>query len=176
MNESLAVSAAERSLTQALAELHAGNTQAALQATRDAERALTELLRTQARQITPPDPRFNSPLKVPLDNTASVVDFVSHPQGDRIDRVRYEITGMNQNPSLPGGRARLVLSASCFGEGTESVSFNVDGRASGCGKTILNKVATASTSKGTVTIAVRAPSTKYVYTQWVLTGRATRVR
>lgn len=59
-----------------------------------------------------------------LSSHRAVLEFVPDPRGDRIDLIRYEVAGMNQNPSLPSGRARLVLPATCFGEGADSVSFN----------------------------------------------------
>ena len=50
----------------------------------------------------------------PLDNTVSVLDFVSYPRGNGEDRARSDISGMNLNAALSGGRAQLVIAASCW--------------------------------------------------------------
>ena len=123
-------------------------------------------------QIAPDDPRFNNPLDIPLDSTASVLDFVSFPNGDFEDRVRYSVVGMNPNPSLPGGQARLVISATCFGEGNEHIEFFTGGQTFACGQTLVDRIVTADSDTGSVVItAVGGVGT---YVQWVLTGTATR--
>lgn len=124
-------------------------------------------------QTAPEDARFNSPLDVPLDNTVSVLDFVSYPQGDTEDRVRYSVTGMNPNSSLSGGRARLVIAVSCFGEGTEHIQFFTGGQTYTCGQTIVDQEVTADSNTGSVVITAVGGDATYV--QWVLTGTATRV-
>ncbi|GAB4422478.1 MAG: hypothetical protein Kow00106_19630 [Anaerolineae bacterium] len=123
--------------------------------------------------IAPPDANFNSPLNIPLDNTASTLDFVSYPDGDRQDRVRWDITGMNPNPALSGGRARLTIAASCFGTGTQNIQFSVGGQTFGCGQTIVDREVTYDSRTGQVTITAVSGSGTYV--QWVLTGTATRL-
>lgn len=127
---------------------------------------------TTAAQIAPEDARFNTPLTIPLDNTASVLDFVSYPNGDREDRVNWDITGMNQNVSITGGQARLVITVSCFGEGTEHLQFVTGGNTYTCGNTIFDKVVTANSKTGSVVITAVGGDATYV--QWVLTGTATR--
>lgn len=126
-----------------------------------------------APQIAPEDARFNNPLNIPLDNTTSVLDFVSYPGGDTEDRVRWDITGMNNNSSLPGGKARLVISASCFGEGTENIQFFTGGQTYSCGQTIVDTEVTSASKTGSVVITAVGGNNTYV--QWVLTGTATRV-
>ncbi|NLF76803.1 MAG: hypothetical protein GX573_13980, partial [Chloroflexi bacterium] len=81
----------------------------------------------------PPDANFNSPLNIALDSTTSVTDFVSFPGGDTEDRVRWDITGMNPNAALSGGRARLIIAVSCFGTGTQNVQFFTGGVTFACG-------------------------------------------
>jgi uncharacterized protein YraI len=125
-----------------------------------------------AAQVAPPDANFNNPLNIPLDNTASVLDFVSYPGGDTEDRVRWDITGMNPNVALSGGRARLVISASCFGTGTEHIQFFTGGQTYSCGQTIVDREVTYDSRTGQVTITAVGGSDTYV--QWVLTGTATR--
>lgn len=126
-----------------------------------------------AAQIAPEDSNFNNPLTLPLDSTASVTDFVSYPGGDTIDRVRFEVTEMNSNTSLSGGRARLTLAVSCFGQGIENITFFTGGQTFSCGQTIVDQEITYNSRTGTVTIeAIGGDST---YVQWVLTGTATRV-
>ncbi len=126
-----------------------------------------------AAPVAPPDPNFNDPLNIPLDTTASVTDFVSYPDGDTEDRVRWDIIGMNQNPSLSGGRARLVIAVSCFGTGTQNIQFFTGGQTFSCGQTIVDREVTYDSRTGQVTITAVAGTGTYV--QWVLTGTATRV-
>ena len=126
-----------------------------------------------AAQVAPPDANFNNPLNLPLDSTASVTDFVSYPGGDTQDRVRWDISGMNQNPSLSGGRARLTLAVSCFGTGLENVTFFTNGQTFTCGQTIVDREVTYDSRTGQVTITANGGEGTYV--QWVLTGTAVRV-
>ncbi len=126
-----------------------------------------------AAQVAPEDARFNNQLNIQLDSTASVLDFVSYPGGDREDRVRWDIIGMNNNSSLPGGRARLVISVSCFGQNTNQVQFFTGGQTYSCGQTIVDQEVTANSKTGSVVITAVGGSGTYV--QWVLTGTATRV-
>lgn len=126
-----------------------------------------------AAQVAPEDARFNNPLNIPLDTTASVTDFVSYPGGDTEDRVRWEITGMNANAALSGGRARLILAVSCFGQGTENIQFFTGGQTYSCGQTIVDQEVTYDSRTGQVTISAIGGEGTYV--QWVLTGTATRL-
>lgn len=126
-----------------------------------------------AAQEAPADARFNNPLNIQLDSTVSVLDFVSYPGGDTEDRVAWDIIGMNNNSSLPGGRARLVISVSCFGEGTEHIQFFTGGQTYACGQTIVDREVTAGQKTGSVVITAVGGNATYV--QWVLTGTATRV-
>ncbi|HLV36580.1 MAG TPA: hypothetical protein VKY59_15760, partial [Spirillospora sp.] len=123
--------------------------------------------------IAPEDTRFNGPLVIPLDTTSSVTEFVSYPGGDREDRVLWDITGMNPNAALAGGRARLVISASCFGIGTEYIQFSVGGQTYSCGQTVVDREVTYDSRTGQVTITAIGGENTYV--QWALTGTATRV-
>jgi len=112
-------------------------------------------------------------LTIPLDKTVSVTEFVSHPGGDTTDKVAYSVSGMNPTAGLSGGRARLVISASCFSTGVEHVQFFTGGQTYSCGQTLVDREVTADSDTGTVTInAIGGAST---YVQWVLTGTATRV-
>jgi hypothetical protein len=102
-----------------------------------------------------------------------VTDFVSYPGGDTEDRVRFDVTGMNPNSALSGGRARLILSVSCFGTGTQNLSFFTSGDTFSCGQTIADREVTYDSRTGQVTITAESGTNTYV--QWVLTGTATRV-
>lgn len=102
-----------------------------------------------------------------------MTDFVSFPDGDTEDRVRWDITGMNPNAALPGGRARLIISVSCFGTGTQNIEFFTGGQTFSCGQNIVDKEVTATSDTGSVVITAVAGTNTYV--QWVLTGTATRV-
>jgi len=124
-------------------------------------------------QVAPEDARFNNALNIPLDNTASVLDFVSFPSGDTEDRIRYSVTGMNPNSALSGGRARLVIAASCFGEGTDSIQFFTGGQTFSCGQTLVDREVTADSDTGSIVITAVGGSSTYI--QWVLTGTATRI-
>jgi len=126
-----------------------------------------------AAQVAPEDANFNNPLNIQLDSTSSVLDFISYPGGDNEDKVRYDIIGMNNNPSLSGGRARLVISASCFGSGTNFVQFFTGGQTYSCGSVLVDQEVTANSKTGTITIT--AVGGEGTYVQWVLTGTATRV-
>lgn len=121
----------------------------------------------------PPDANFNAPLNIPLDSTASTTDFVSYPGGDTTDRVRWDISGMNQNAALSGGRARLIIAVSCFGTGTQNITFFTGGQTFSCGQTIVDREVTYDSRTGQVTI--EAVSGTNTYVQWVLTGTATRL-
>ena len=125
-----------------------------------------------AAQEAPADARFNNPLNIQLDSTVSVLDFVSYPGGDTEDRVAWDIIGMNNNSSLSGGRARLVISVSCFGTNTDQVQFFTGGQTYACGQTIVDREVTAGNKTGSVVIT--AVGGEGTYVQWVLTGTATR--
>ena len=126
-----------------------------------------------AAQVAPEDARFNNPLTIPLDNTASVLDFVSYPGGDNEDRVRWDITGMNQVTTSSGGQARLVISVSCFGQNTDQIEFFTGGQTYSCGQTIVDREVTFNSKTGSVVIT--AVGGQGTYVQWVLTGTATRI-
>lgn len=126
-----------------------------------------------APQVAPEDPRFNSPLDIPLDQTVSILDFVSYPDGDTEDRVRYSVTGMNSNSNLSGGRARLVIAVSCFGTGTQNIQFFTGGQTRSCGQTLVDREVTADSDTGSIVITAVGGTGTYV--QWVLTGTATRL-
>jgi uncharacterized protein YraI len=126
-----------------------------------------------AAQVAPADANFNNPLNIPLDSTASVTDFVSYPGGDTQDRVRWDISGMNPNAALSGGRARLTIAASCFGSGIENVTFFTGGQTFSCGQTLVDREVTYDSRTGQVTITAVGGSD--VYVQWVLTGTAVRL-
>ncbi len=102
-----------------------------------------------------------------------MTDFVSFPNGDTTDRVRYSVTGMNPNTVLSGGRARLIISVSCFGTGTQNIEITTGGQTYSCGQTVVDREVTADSDTGTINITAVAGTATYV--QWVLTGTATRV-
>jgi hypothetical protein len=124
-------------------------------------------------QEAPPDSPSNSPLNIDLDSTASVLDFVSYPGGDREDRISYDVRGMNPNVAFSGGRARLVISASCFGENTDQIEFFTGGQTYSCGQTVVDREVTFDSNNGSIRIT--AVGGQGTYVQWVLTGTATRI-
>jgi len=124
-------------------------------------------------QTAPEDVSPNSPLNVLLGNTVSVSDFVSYPNGDTEDVVSWDVSGMEEDTSSPNGRAHLVIIATCFGDDTDTVEFIIDGQFYQCGDTLFDDDVTFDTKTGSVTItAFKGEDT---YTQWVLTGTATRL-
>jgi hypothetical protein len=131
------------------------------------------LTNTVAAPTAPPDANVNGTLTIPLDSTASFTDFVSYPNGDTQDRVNYTINGMNPNSALSGGRARLILAVSCFGTGTQNITFFTNGQTYSCGQTIFDQEVTYDSRTGSVLITAVAGTNTYV--QWVVTGTATRV-
>lgn len=127
---------------------------------------------TVSVQIAPEDSEFNNPLNVPLGNTLSVLDFVSYPEGDTQDKVEWDVSGMDEDTTTANGVARLVITATCFGNGTENVEFMIDNQTYGCGDTLVDQDVTFTTKTGMVTITAVAGTETNV--QWVLTGTATR--
>lgn len=126
---------------------------------------------TVAVPTAPPD--ANYVLNVALDSTASSTDFVSYPGGDTEDRLRWDVIGMNPNSALSGGRARLVIAASCFGTGTQYVQFSTGGATYTCGQTIVDREITYDQRTGSALITAFGGSNTYV--QWVLTITVTRI-
>src|SRR5690606_17080204 len=126
---------------------------------------------TVEAQVAPPDGNYT--LLIPLDSTSSVTDFVSYPGGDTEDRVFWDVSGMNPNAALSGGRARLVISASCFGTGTQHITFSAGGQTFSCGQTIFDREITYDTRTGSVIVSAVGGTGTYV--QWVLTATVTRV-
>ena len=81
--------------------------------------------------------------------------------------------GAGAASSASGGRARLIISASCFGTGTQNVQFETGGQTFSCGQTIVDREVTFDSRTGQVTIS--AVGGEGTYVQWVLTGTATRL-
>ncbi len=141
-------------------------------ATFTATLALPTATNTTAAPVAPPD--SNYVLRVPLDQTVSVSDYVSFPSGDVEDFVSYDVTGLNNSVALPGGQADLTITASCFGTGTQNITFVADGGPPlGCGQTVLVRRVNIDSRTGGVRITATGGSNTYV--QWVLTGSAPRV-
>ncbi len=136
------------------------------------EETPTEETQEANAQIAPEDSPSNTPLNVELDGSASSADFVSYPGGDREDRVQYRVSGMNNNVALPGGQADLIITANCNGTGSQNIQFFVDGRTAGCGELILQRLVTADSNSGQVTITATGGEDTYI--QWTLTATANR--
>jgi len=128
---------------------------------------------TEVIQIAPPDTDFNSPLTIVLGGTTSVSEFVSFPEGDREDMIRWDITGMSESVSSPNGRAQLTINATCFGNATDTIQFTVGTSTFECGDTIVDREVTFDTKTGSVTI--EALSGENIYVQWVLQASATHL-
>jgi uncharacterized protein YraI len=119
-------------------------------------------------ETAPADTDFNPPLIIPLNQTASVSDQVSYPDGDRVDKVQYDVSGLQA-----GATARLLITAVCAGTGMEFVTFSTGGQTFGCAQTIVNRDVTTSNKSGTITIEATGGSATSVF--WVLTGTATNI-
>jgi uncharacterized protein YraI len=127
---------------------------------------------TQAAQIAPPD--NNYVLVVPLDGSASLSDYVSHPNGDVEDVVSYDTTGLNPNQALPGGRGQLSIALVCSGTGTNFITFRIDGQNFSCGQTFLRTV-NADSDTGAVRITATNSGPEGTYVQWTLNATLTRL-
>ncbi len=124
-------------------------------------------------QEAPADSNFVQPdLVIPLDNTVSRFDYVSYPGGDTEDRIRFSVSGMNQNATSSGGRADLLIVASCSGPGSEHIQFFTGGQTYACGDTIVAREVTFDSNSGSVIITATGGQGTYV--NWSLTGTATR--
>ena len=121
-------------------------------------------------QVAPNDADYQ--LTIPLGDTTTISDVVSFPSGDHEDRVAFDISGLEPNRNLSGGRAQLVIIATCIGTGTESITFFTGGRLYHCGDTIIDRTAIAATRSGS--IVVTAARGENIYVTWSLTGSAVR--
>lgn len=122
-------------------------------------------------QIAPQD--SNYVLNAPLDQTVTLSDVVSYPNGDTEDRVSYNVTGLNNNVALPGGRAQLVITATCTGTNPEQIQFRGDGQNATCGQNVINREVNADSDTGGVQITAVGGTGTYV--QWTLTATVTRL-
>lgn len=126
---------------------------------------------TATANTAPPDGDYN--LTIPLDSTAAIAEFVSYPDGDTNDRVYWDISGMNANSALSGGRARLVLTVSCFGTGTQNIQISTQGQTYSCGQTVFDREVTYDSRTGSMVIS--AVSGDGVFVNWAVQGTATRI-
>lgn len=122
-------------------------------------------------KVAESDAEFNNPLHVPLDSTVSVTNFVSFPLGDTSDQIMWDVKGMELENGSTVDVVRLVISATCFGEGTENIEFEVGNQVFGCGDTLVDQDVTLDSRTGLITITAVAGADTYV--QWVLRGSAT---
>ena len=98
---------------------------------------------------------------------------MSYPDGDTNDRVYWDISGMNANSALSGGRARLVLTVSCFGTGTQNIQISTQGQTYSCGQTVFDREVTYDSRTGSMVIS--AVSGDGVFVNWAVQGTATRI-
>jgi hypothetical protein len=120
----------------------------------------------QTPQSAPSDPDLNPPLIIPVNLTASVSDHVSYPEGDRVDKVNYDVSGLN-----PGDKARLIITSVCAGSGLEHIKISSGGQTFGCTQPIVNREVTVDSKSGTITIEAVGGTGTNVF--WVLTGTVT---
>ncbi|MEO0564880.1 MAG: SH3 domain-containing protein, partial [Chloroflexota bacterium] len=123
-------------------------------------------------QSAPEDAGSNGPLTIDLDDTESVSDFVSFPDGDSEDRVAYSVSGMNNNVAITGGRAQLIIIATCVGVNIDQIQFVSSGQTYACGETIVDREVTADSNTGSIFITASGDGTSAV--QWTLTGATSR--
>jgi len=120
-------------------------------------------------ETAPQDTDLNTPLIIPVNLSASVSDQVSYPEGDRVDKVQYEVTGLKA-----GDKARLLITAVCAGTGLEYVRFSTGGQTSGCAQPVISREVTFESRSGTITIEAVGGESTNVF--WVLTGTATMLQ
>lgn len=120
--------------------------------------------------VAPPDSNYS--LTVPLDGNASISDFVSFPNGDTEDVVSYDTSGLNNSVALPGGQGTLTFALSCFGTGTQNITFRIDGQDFACGQT-FTRIVNADSDTGAIRIIANGGTNTYV--QWVVNASLPRV-
>lgn len=134
----------------------------------DLEPTIAPPTATTAAQIAPPD--SNYVLVVPLDGSANLSDYVSFPDGDVEDVISYDTSGLNPNVAVSGGRGRLTIVLSCFGTGTQNITFRIDGQNYACGQTFFRDV-NADSDTGAVRVIASGPA----YVQWALSATLPRL-
>jgi hypothetical protein len=112
-------------------------------------------------------------LNIPLDSTATVSSTLSSSSGDMEDRSFYDVTGMNENAALSGGRAQITITSSCTGTGTEHIMFFSGGMSFSCGQTIVTRETTYDARTGSVVIS--AAGGAEIDVEWTLYGTAMRI-
>jgi hypothetical protein len=119
-----------------------------------------------------PDDSSNGVLAVPLDGQAQASDLVSYPDGDTEDVVVYDVSGLDTDPTAPGGRANLQIDLLCSGMGAEYIQFVIDGQTYTCGQRFTREVTFGSR---TGSVRIKATGGTGTYVQWTLAGQAPRV-
>jgi len=119
----------------------------------------------------PPDANYQ--LDIPIVEPTAISDAVSYPDGDREDRVFYDVMGINPDSTLPGGRAALTITATCEGEGAEMITFFTGGQTFGCDDTIVTREVVFDSKSGSVLISATGGDRTFV--TWTLSGAAVRV-
>ena len=157
--------------TQPAVTLEPGQPTATLAATQPDQPTATYTLTQVFEQIAPAD--NNYVLDVPLDETRTLSDVVSYPNGDTEDRISYNVTGLNPNVALPGGRALLIITVTCTGTNPDQIQVRGDGQNAACGQTVINREVNADSDTGGVQITAVGGTGTYV--QWTLTATATRL-
>jgi hypothetical protein len=125
---------------------------------------------TDAAPVAPPDTNYSMP--IPLDETLTLSDAVSYPNGDVEDYIGYRVTGLNNSVAMPGGQADLSIILQCSGTGSEYIVFRIDGQDYACGDTFTRRVNADSNVGG---IRITATGGSATYAQWTVIGSAPRV-
>jgi hypothetical protein len=120
----------------------------------------------QTPETAPEDTEYNVTLLIPVNLAASVSDHVSYPDGDRVDKVKYDVSGLNS-----GDKAQLLITAVCSGIGMEHVSFSTGGQTFGCSQPIISREVSTDNKSGTIIIEATGGVNTNVF--WVLTGTVT---
>lgn len=125
--------------------------------------APTEAPTQPAANIAPPNSSFA--LNVRLDETATLSDYVSYPEGNTEDVISWRAEGLNPSVAVSGGQADFTVRFSCSGTGTEHILFRVGQDTYNCNETYTRRV-NADSNTGAIRVIATGGSNTYV--QWTL--------
>jgi uncharacterized protein YgiM (DUF1202 family) len=114
-------------------------------------------------QSAPADGSFA--LNVRLDETATLSDYVSYPNGDTEDVISWRAEGLNPSVAQSGGLADFTVRFSCSGPGVENILFRIGQDTYNCNETYVRRV---NADSNTGAIRVIATGGFNTYVQWTL--------
>ncbi len=108
-----------------------------------------------------------------LDSTETLTNLGTYPTLFYYDRVDYWVTGLSEDENLPGGKARLVIQATCnpgTGSGLQHVRFRNSSASNTqlpCNRTVVDMIVTDDFIHGTVIVTTVGPAATV---EWTLTA------